>query len=128
MSGSTIRRNVNRGKTCARGEEREGGRCGGNEDEGKSLNTRNNNAIKRGWNGNWRIRIQALEIQDSSKRGFRASEQTCAGDKRVLQWNSGCFSLPFSSVYARTHTYALITVMELRIELSPVRLNIFVRA
>lgn len=74
MSGSTIRRNVNRGKTCARGGEREGGRCGGNEDEGKSLNTRNNNAIKRGWNGNWRIRIQALEIQDSSKRGFRASE------------------------------------------------------
>lgn len=56
------------------GGGREGGRCGGNEDEGKSLNTRNNNAIKRGWNGNWRIRIQALEIQDSSKRGFRASE------------------------------------------------------
>lgn len=39
------------------------------------------------------------------------------------------YRFPFR-VYTRahTHTYALITVMELRIELSPVRLNIFVRA
>lgn len=43
MSGSTIRRNVNRGKTCAR-EERRRKRRGDTEDEGKSLNTRNNNA------------------------------------------------------------------------------------
>lgn len=48
---------------------------------------------------------RALEIQDSSKRGFRASEQTCAGDKRVLEWNSGCLSLPFrvTSMYTHTH-------------------------
>lgn len=59
---------------------------------------------------------RALEIQDSSKRGFRASEQTCAGDKRVLEWNSGCLSLPFrvTSMYTYTHTCALITVMELQ--------------
>lgn len=81
------------------------------EDEGKGLNTRNNNAAGDKTGMEWKQArshtSRALEIQDSSKRGFRASEQTCAGDKRVPEWNSGCLSSPFrfQGIYTYTYTY-----------------------
>ena len=84
-------------------------------DEGGDLNTVDNNATsnKTGWKRNAKHSQPALDIQDTSKRGFsRFRANRAPGDKRVLnriQAASRC-NVPTKSVRIR-----LITVMAVRV-------------
>lgn len=89
-------------------------------------------AIKRGWNGNRRVRIQAepWKFKTLRNEGFARPNKPAPVINAFLNGiQVASLHRSVSRVYTHIHTrtYALITVMELRIELSPDHLNIFAR-